>query len=256
MLFSIGLLRQQLRKISYSLCDPDWPGRNAGRYDFVKKFVNPFVTGSSKGLKNARKEANMKAKAITVILTSMLALLWSAAGWAAERSDRRHNQQSPAIARHQFNRQPSAAANDRAMRSVQRRSDVQTRRIQQGIRRGELTRPEAGSLMRQQRRVNRAYDRALSDGRLDRHERWQLNRLQDRTSRHIYRFKHNPVDRYGRYGHRDSWRYYHRPGALHSQNVYNNYYPAAESNDSESYSLSAGASDTGWQFDVSTTINR
>jgi hypothetical protein len=198
----------------------------------------------------------MKVKAITVILSSMLALMWSAAGWAAERSDRRQNQQPPAIARHQYNRQPTAAANDRTMRSVQGRSYMQTRRIQEGIRRGEITRPEAHSLMTQQRRVDRAYDRALSDGRLNPHERQQLHRLQDRTSRHIYRFKHNPVSRHERYDHRDYWRYHRRPAALHSQNVYNNYYPAAESTDSESYQFSAGVSDTGWQFDFGTTINR
>jgi hypothetical protein len=198
----------------------------------------------------------MKIKAITVVLlTSILALMWSSAGWAAERSDRRENRQAQGVARQERNHQPTAAANNRANRSVERRSDKQTGRIQQGIRSGQITRPEARQLSREQRRIGRAYDRALSDGRLNRHERRHLDKMQERANRHIYRFKHNPASRHGRYGHRDYWRYHHRRGALHSHNVYN-YYPAAEAAYSNSYQLSAGVSDTGWQFDFGTTINR
>jgi hypothetical protein len=152
----------------------------------------------------------MKVKSITVVfLTSMLALMWSSAGWAAERSNRPENRQPQGIARNERIDQPTAVANSRVTRSIERRGDTQTRRIQHGIRSGEITRPEARRLMKEQGRIDRAYDRARSDGRLNRHEHRQLHKMQDRTSRHIYRFKPNPGSRYGhRYdNHRGYWPY-------------------------------------------------
>jgi hypothetical protein len=149
----------------------------------------------------------MKTKTITaVFLTLMLALIWSSSAWA-DRSNIRDNRQK--------------------------------RRIHKGIRSGQITRPEARFLKKEQRRIHRAYDRALADGYLSRHEKKHLNKMQNRASRHIYRAKHN--NPYCRHPHRP----YHT-------NVYH-YYPAMENGYSDGYSFSAGISDTGWQFAFSTS---
>jgi len=88
----------------------------------------------------------MKAKTIaTIFLTSMLVLMWCSATWAADRFNTRDYRQ--------------------------------TRRIHQGINSGKITRSEARHLRKEQRRIDRAYDRALADGRLNRHERMRLNKM-------------------------------------------------------------------------------
>jgi hypothetical protein len=116
----------------------------------------------------------MKAKTITTIfLTSMLTVMWSSAVWAADRFNTRDNRQ--------------------------------TRRIHQGINSGKIIRPEFRYLRKEQRRIDRAYDRALADGRFNRHERMRLNKMQDRAGRHISRAKHN-------YGRRHLRRHYYHPG--------------------------------------------
>ncbi len=162
----------------------------------------------------------MKTKTITaVFLTLMLALIWSSAAWA-DRSYIRDNRQK--------------------------------RRIHKGIRSGQITRPEARSLKKEQRRIHRAYDRALADGYLNRHEKKRLNRMQNRASRHIYRSKHNRRHYYGPYRKHGHGLYPHRRGAVYSHNVYH-YYPTAETDYSDGYSFSAGVSDTGWQFAFSTS---
>ena len=155
----------------------------------------------------------MKAKMMTAMfLTSMLTLMWSSATWAADRFNTRNNRQ--------------------------------TRRIHQGIRSGKITRPEARYLKKEQRRIDRTYDRALTDGYLHRYERWRLNKIQDRASRHIRR--HLRRHYYHNRGHRA---YHHRRGVVYNHNEYY-YYPATETEEeySDGYEFSAGLSDTGWQF--------
>ena len=157
----------------------------------------------------------MKPKTITaVFLTLMLALIWSSAAWAGRLNIRDHRQKQ---------------------------------RIHQGMRSGQITRPEARFLRKEQRRIHRAYDRALADGYLNRHEKKRLNRMQNRASRHIYRAKHNR-----RHYYRPYHKHGYRPGAVNNYNVYN-YYPYTETGYSDGYSFSAGVSDTGWQFAFSTT---
>jgi hypothetical protein len=80
--------------------------------------------------------------------------------------------------------------------NVNRREYSQRNRIRQGIRSGELTRGEAHRLVNQQRRIE-AYERRsrLDDGRLDRRERRNLDRMLDRSNRDIYRQKTDRQDR-------------------------------------------------------------
>ena len=74
---------------------------------------------------------------------------------------------------------------------VDRREVRQHARIQQGVRSGELTRGEAARLRAGQRHVRRMEARDKSDGIVTPRERMQLNRAQNRQSRHIARLKHN-----------------------------------------------------------------
>ncbi len=159
----------------------------------------------------------MKAKTITIIFaTTILALMWCSAAWADRSSIRDHRQ---------------------------------TRRIRQGIRSGEITRPEVRRLKKEQRRIDRAYRRASADGHLNRREGRRLNKMQDRASRHIYRAKHNHANRrLHRHYRNGAYRaYHHRRAVVHNHNVY--YYPPAMASDyAGGYEFSVGVSDTGWQF--------
>ena len=78
---------------------------------------------------------------------------------------------------------------------VDRRERNQQRRIRQGVRSGELTKREAHRLRRQER-VTRAEERAAkADGKVTKRERRHLNRRENRTSRRIYRQKHDQQKR-------------------------------------------------------------
>ncbi len=71
----------------------------------------------------------------------------------------------------------------------------QRERIAQGVRSGELTRPETRRLVRGEVRLHRHERIAKSDGVVTRAERYRLDRNADRMSRRIYRQKHDPQDR-------------------------------------------------------------
>jgi hypothetical protein len=79
---------------------------------------------------------------------------------------------------------------------INQRQDNQRARIRQGVRSGELTRREAGRLQARQARirVNEAYARR-SGGEFTARERARIQRQQDRSSRQIYRQKHDRQDR-------------------------------------------------------------
>jgi hypothetical protein len=80
--------------------------------------------------------------------------------------------------------------------NVNQREYSQRNRIRGGIRSGELTRGEANRLINQQRRIESYELRSrLDDGRLDWQERRRLDQMLDRSSRDIYRQKHDRQDR-------------------------------------------------------------
>ena len=162
----------------------------------------------------------MKARTKTIIfVTLILTLMWCSAAWADRSNIRDHRQ---------------------------------AHRIRQGIRSGEITRPEARGLKNEQLRINRAYHRAVADGLLNWRERVQLKKMQDRASRHIYRAKHNPVRRrLHRHSHQGAHgAFCHRHAVVH-ENIVNYYYPAMETDYADGYEFSVGVSDTGWQFGFS-----
>jgi len=74
---------------------------------------------------------------------------------------------------------------------IDRREARQGARIHQGVRSGELVRGERRALRAGQLRVHRMERRAKADGFMSARERAQVNRMQNRQHRRIYRFKHN-----------------------------------------------------------------
>ena len=78
---------------------------------------------------------------------------------------------------------------------VDKREHSQRERIQQGVRSGELTRPEARRLRIDEARVRATEARAKRDGVVTRRERLQLNRRLNATSRDIFRQKHDRQSR-------------------------------------------------------------
>ena len=75
------------------------------------------------------------------------------------------------------------------------REQNQRERIAQGVRSGELTRPETRRLVRGEIALHRHERIAKSDGVVTRAERVRLGRHADRMSARIYRQKHDPQDR-------------------------------------------------------------
>lgn len=71
----------------------------------------------------------------------------------------------------------------------------QRERTEQGIRSGELTRPEARRLARGEVLLHRHERRAKADGVVTRAERYRLHQHADRMSGRIYRQKHDSQSR-------------------------------------------------------------
>jgi len=93
-----------------------------------------------------------------------------------------------------------AAANAAPWQSINHRQANLERRIEQGVRTGDLTRPEATRLraeFRDLERLERNYRR--SGGGLSAWERQDLDRRFDRLSNRIYAERHDRQDRVRRY---------------------------------------------------------
>ena len=78
---------------------------------------------------------------------------------------------------------------------VDKREDVQKERIKDGVKSGELTKPEAKKLVKQQRNIKKTEAKAKSDGEVTAAERAKLDRKQDRASRKIAKQKNDKQDR-------------------------------------------------------------
>jgi hypothetical protein len=74
---------------------------------------------------------------------------------------------------------------------INHREHRQERRINQGVRSGELTRNEAHHLRARERKISRDKRMAKADGHVTVAERRHLRREENRTSRAIYSKKHN-----------------------------------------------------------------
>ncbi len=78
---------------------------------------------------------------------------------------------------------------------VNQRQHHQVLRIRQGIKSGELTRPEVKHLTREQQRIRRMERKFRSDGELTFKERARLQGRLNRASHHIYQEKHDNQQR-------------------------------------------------------------
>jgi hypothetical protein len=83
------------------------------------------------------------------------------------------------------------AINSASAQTIRGNARHERLRISGGVRSGELSRPEAYRLHREQRHIRRDIHRARRDGHIDRGERMHIRRDQRKHSRHIYRAKHN-----------------------------------------------------------------
>ena len=77
----------------------------------------------------------------------------------------------------------------------------QRKRIMAGLKQGKITRQEYAKLIQEQRRIQMARRRALSDGKLTYKERNRLMRMLENASRHIYWSKHNKFYNHKKYHH-------------------------------------------------------
>jgi len=100
------------------------------------------------------------------------------------------NQMSKQIYQDKHN---AAVQNTNPKSEVGKRAENQQDRIAQGIKSGQLTAGEAAHLESNEAKINKEVhnDRAANGGKLTPQERKQVNRQQNRTSRQIYRDKHN-----------------------------------------------------------------
>ena len=84
-----------------------------------------------------------------------------------------------------------AAAQTTSTPRIDKRQELQERRIDQGVQSGSLNEREAARLERGQARVQKMEDKAAADGRVTAKERVRIEKAQDRQSRRIYREKHD-----------------------------------------------------------------
>lgn len=74
---------------------------------------------------------------------------------------------------------------------LDKRQVNQEKRIQQGVKSGQLTPEEAARLEKQQQRIQKTEEAAKADGKVTAQERKKLHKMQDNASENIYRKKHN-----------------------------------------------------------------
>ncbi len=80
-------------------------------------------------------------------------------------------------------------------RRADQRQKNQKHRIKQGAKSGEITKREAKGLKKSSTEARKYEKKAKSDGKVTWKERARIEHKQDKTSRRIYRTKHNKRDR-------------------------------------------------------------
>lgn len=102
----------------------------------------------------------------------------------AARIERAQDRQSKAIARESHDKQ---RAHTQGGGRIDARQANQQKRIDEGVRRGELTPNEAARLRNEQARIQRMEDRARADGRLNPEERRRIDHQLDQLDEAITR---------------------------------------------------------------------
>ena len=82
-----------------------------------------------------------------------------------------------------------------AANPINRREHNQRERIEQGVKSGELTRAETKRLAKEEARIRAVEKRDKADGKITPREALKLDRMLDKTSRDIYKQKHDNQER-------------------------------------------------------------
>ncbi|HEY1059024.1 MAG TPA: hypothetical protein VGE55_09880 [Limnobacter sp.] len=82
-------------------------------------------------------------------------------------------------------------ANLAAAQTPMSRDVRQQERIEQGVQSGQLTTKEAAHLEKRESKIDAAEAKAGSDGKVTKTEHRRIERMQNRTSKDIYRQKHD-----------------------------------------------------------------
>ena len=89
---------------------------------------------------------------------------------------------------------PNSASSQRMQADVQRNIN-QERRIEQGVKSGQLTNREVGKLENGQARVDRDEARAGANGHVNAKEQQRIQKAENQQSKHIYKQKHDKQTR-------------------------------------------------------------
>ena len=90
-----------------------------------------------------------------------------------------------------FAQTTTPAAGSTATPGIDKRQANQEKRIEQGVKSGELNKKEAARLEKREDKLQADKLKAQADGTVTKKERKQLNREADRDSKAIYRQKHD-----------------------------------------------------------------
>lgn len=74
---------------------------------------------------------------------------------------------------------------------IDKRQEMQQKRIDQGVQSGELNKREAARLERRQEHISKMEDKAKADGTVTKKERARVQHAQNHESRDIHRQKHD-----------------------------------------------------------------
>lgn len=74
---------------------------------------------------------------------------------------------------------------------IDKRQENQDKRIEQGVKSGELTKKEAARLEKGQARVQKMENKAMADGKMTKKEKARIEHAQDVQSKKIKREKHD-----------------------------------------------------------------
>lgn len=85
----------------------------------------------------------------------------------------------------------AAAQDTKSTPRIDKRQELQQKRIDQGVQSGQLTEKEARRLEKGQARVQKKEDKAMADGKMTAKERRRIEHAQDQQSKKIYREKHD-----------------------------------------------------------------
>ena len=74
---------------------------------------------------------------------------------------------------------------------IDQRQAEQQKRIDRGVKSGQLNQKETARLEKGQARVEKSEDKAMADGKMTKMERRKIEHMQDQQSKKIYREKHD-----------------------------------------------------------------